>query len=103
MKKKWKIFLRVLAYPNFNSSFVGYLKQQDMKNASLLTPTNHYVSVAQENLDRVNGRIAYCNEALACNELANWERKEYQTMLDASMAELQSAIDSLEFATRKAA
>lgn len=93
----------MLAYPNFNSSFVGYLKQQDMKNASLLTPTNHYVSVAQENLDRVNGRIAYCNEALACNELANWERKEYQTMLDASMAELQSAIDSLEFATRKAA
>ena len=74
-----------------------------MKNAALLTLANHYASVAQEKLDRVNGRIAYCNEALACTTLANWERKEYQAMLDAALAELQAATDSVEFAKRMAA
>jgi hypothetical protein len=69
-----------------------------MKNSTLLIemPTNHYVTEAKANLESINGQIAYCKEALTCESLANWERKEYQATLDSLQIKLIEALKRLD-------
>ena len=42
------------------------------------------------------GQIKHCREALA-TDLANWERKEYQAVLDSKLDELSETKDHLEY------
>lgn len=56
---------------------------------------SHYVKMWEEKVQRSKGTISYCEDALS-HELQEWERKEYQSILDKAYIELNQNEQQLE-------
>ena len=64
-------------------------------NKSTKNIGSHYIKMWEEKVQRSKGTISYCEDALS-HELQEWERKEYQSILDKAYVELNQNEQQLE-------